>query len=52
MEAELVALDVACTEAEWLKSFLNDIPLLPKHIPLISLHCDSQVATAKIKRKL
>ena len=51
MEAELVALDVACIKAKWLKSFLNDIPLLPKPIPPISLHWDSQVTIAKVKSK-
>ena len=34
-----------------LKSFLNDLPLLPKPIPPISLQCDSHVAIAKVKSK-
>ncbi|KAK6144709.1 hypothetical protein DH2020_021529 [Rehmannia glutinosa] len=51
MEAELIALDASCTEVEWLKSFLNDIPLLPKSIPPISLHCDNQVVIARAKSK-
>lgn len=51
MEAEFVALDVASTEAEWLKNFLSDIPLLPKPIPPISLHCDCQATIAKAKSK-
>ena len=35
MEAELIALDTTCTEAEWIKSLLLDIPLLNKPIPVI-----------------
>lgn len=46
-----MALDAASTEAEWIKSFLNDLPLMPKPLPPISIHCDCQVAIAKAKSK-
>ena len=51
MEAKLVALDVIFIEAEWLKSFWKIFFFLPKPKPPISLHCDSQVAIAKVKSK-
>ena len=51
MEAKLVALDVIFIEAEWLKSFWMIFFFLPKPKPPISLHCDSQVAIAKVKSK-
>ena len=49
MEAKLIVLGAACTKAERLKSLMNYIPLLTKHIPPISLHRDSQVAIAIAK---
>ena len=30
---------------------MNDIPLLPKPTPPISLHCHSQIAVARVKSK-
>jgi hypothetical protein len=42
MEAELVALESATTEAEWLKELLMDLPMVAKPIPVILLHCDNQ----------
>ena len=39
------------TKAEWLKSSINDIHLLRKPVPLISLHCDSEVASGSAKGK-
>ena len=38
MEAELVALDLAGTQAEWLRQLLLDISLIIKPLPPISLH--------------
>ena len=48
---ELVALEMAGSEAEWLKNFLANIPLGIKLTPLISMHCDSQSAIAVAKNK-
>ncbi|BBN67388.1 hypothetical protein Prudu_63S000500 [Prunus dulcis] len=40
MESELIALDTTCTEAEWIKSLLMDMPLVEKPLPALSIHCD------------
>jgi hypothetical protein len=55
MEAELVALESATTEAEWLKELLMDLPMVAKPVPAILLHCDNQsvitiVGNAKFSR--
>jgi hypothetical protein len=42
MEAELVALESATTEAKWLKELLMDMPMVDKPVPAILLHCDKQ----------
>ena len=52
MEAEFIALEKAGAEAEWLKNLVVEIPLWPKPMPPISLHCDSQAAIAKAKSKI
>ena len=41
MESEFIALDKA-GEAEWLRHFLEDIPMWPQPVPAIRIHCDSQ----------
>ena len=40
MESELVALEKAGSEAEWLRSLLIDIPLYTNSIASICMHCD------------
>ena len=50
MEAELITLDTTCTEAEWIKSLLLDIPLSNKPIPAISLHCDNKAVIKLVKQ--
>ena len=42
MESEFIALDLATYEADWLRSFLEGIPMWPKPVPPIAVHCDSQ----------
>ena len=42
MESEFIALDKAGEEAEWLRHFLEDMPMWPKPVPPICIHCDSQ----------
>ncbi|GKC71273.1 zinc finger, CCHC-type containing protein [Tanacetum coccineum] len=42
MSAEFVALASCCKEAEWQRDLLINIPLWPKPMPPISMHCDSQ----------
>ncbi|GKA39602.1 zinc finger, CCHC-type containing protein [Tanacetum coccineum] len=47
MEAEFVALAAAGKEAEWLRTLIYEIPLWPKPISPISIHCDSAATLAK-----
>ena len=42
MEYEFIALDKCGEEAEWLLSFLEDIPTWSKPVPSIFIHYDSQ----------
>jgi hypothetical protein len=42
MEAEVVALELATTEAEWLQELLMDLSMVDKPVPAILLHCDNQ----------
>ena len=41
MEYEFIALDKAGEEVEWLHQFLKDIPIWPKLVPAICIHCES-----------
>ena len=52
MESELVALEKAGSEAEWLRSLLIDIPLYPNSIASICIHCDCQATIACSKNKI
>ena len=49
MEAELVALDSATVEAEWLRELLSDLPMVEKPISAILLNCDNQTVITKVK---
>lgn len=49
-ESELVALDIACIEAEWIKDFLLEIPIVSKPLPAISLHCDNKSVIELVKQ--
>ena len=49
MEAELIALDSASEEANWLRDLLYEIPLWEKPIPPILIHCDSTAAIGRVK---
>jgi hypothetical protein len=42
MAVELVALEPATTEADWLKELMMDLPMAAKLVPTILLHCDNQ----------
>ena len=48
MEAELIALDTASSEAEWLRDLLMDLPVVEKPIPAISMNCDNQTVITKV----
>jgi len=47
MESEFIALDKAAEEAEYLRNFLEDIPMWDKPVPALCVHCDSQSAIAR-----
>jgi hypothetical protein len=49
MEAELAALDIASTEAEWLRELLMDLPMVEKPISAILINCDNQMVITKVK---
>lgn len=49
MELEFIALELAIEEAEWLKNFLEDIPMWLKSVSAIYIHCDSMAAEARAK---
>ncbi|GKD46805.1 ATP phosphoribosyltransferase 1, chloroplastic, partial [Tanacetum coccineum] len=52
MKAEFVALDKAAEEVEWLRSFLEGIPLWPKHVTVVCIHCDSIAALTRAKNHI
>ena len=52
MEAELIALDLASEEANWLRDFLYEIPLWEKPIPPILIYCNSTATIDKVKKPL
>ena len=47
MESEFVALAAAGKEAEWLRDLIHEIPLWPKPISPISIHCNSAPTLSK-----
>ncbi|GKA62651.1 hypothetical protein Tco_0762170, partial [Tanacetum coccineum] len=47
IESEFVDLAAAGNEAEWLRNLIYEIPLWPKSISPISIHCDSAGTLAK-----
>ena len=49
MEAELTALDTSCTEPEWLRELLMELPVVEKPIPAILMNCDNQTVIVKVK---
>ena len=48
MEAELVALDTATVEAEWLRDLLMDLPVVEKLIQAIYMNYDNQTVIIKV----
>jgi hypothetical protein len=48
MEAELIALDTAGFEAEWLHDLLMDLSVVEKPIPAIYMNCDNQTVITKV----
>ena len=52
MEAKFITLEKTSFEVEGLRNLLVDIPLWTRPSLFVSMHCDSQVATAKAKSKI
>nr|GEV42418.1 peroxidase 72 [Tanacetum cinerariifolium] len=52
MEAAFVALDKATEEAEWLRSFLEGIPLWPKPVTAVCIDCDIMAALTRAKNHI
>ena len=52
MESEFIALDKAGKEAEWLRHFLEDIPMWPTPVPTIIIHYDSQSAIGRAQNHM
>jgi hypothetical protein len=48
MEAELLALDTATVEADWLHELLMDLPIVEKPLSVILMNCDNQTVIVKI----
>jgi hypothetical protein len=42
------ALDTTSVEAEWLRELLMDLPVVEKHVSVISMNCDKQTVLIKI----
>jgi len=51
MESEFVALEMAGSEAKWLKNLLANIPFGRKPTTFVSMHCDCQLAITIVKNK-
>jgi hypothetical protein len=51
MEDELVALDSAALEAEWLKDLLSDLPIIAKPILAVLLYCGTIVIQLKVNSR-
>lgn len=48
MEVELVALDIAIVEADWLCELLTDLPIVDKPLLAIIMDYDNQIVIAKV----
>jgi hypothetical protein len=50
-EAELVALDSAALEAEWLRDLLSDLPMLAKPIPALLVYYGNTSVLLKVNSR-
>jgi hypothetical protein len=48
MEAELVALDTATMEADWLRELLTDMPIVEKALSAILMNYDNEMVIVKV----
>ena len=51
MEFELIALDITCYEAEFLRNLLLDLPIIHKPVPKY-IHRDSRVVIELLKQNI
>jgi hypothetical protein len=51
VEAELVALDSAVVEVEWIQNLLSDLPIVDKPVPSVLTYCDNQTVLVKVKSR-
>ena len=52
MESEFIALDKTREEVEWLRNFLEDIPMWTKPVSAICIHCDSEAAIGQARNHI
>ena len=52
MESELIALEKACSEAEWLRNLLVDLPIFSHPPTSVPIHCDCQAVIARARSKI
>ena len=52
MEYEFIALDKAGDEENWLRHFIKDIPIWPKLVSSICIHCDGQSAISRAQNDM
>ena len=52
MKSEIIALEKACIEDEWLKNLLVDLHICTHPLTSVSIHCDCQTAIDKAKSKI
>ena len=52
MESEFITLDKASEEAEWLRNFLEDVPLWSKPVKAICIYCDNLAASIRAKNNV
>ena len=52
MESKFIALDKASEEAEWLRSFLENVLLWPKPVNVVCIYCDNLAASIRAKNNV
>ena len=50
-ESKLIAMDRTDEEDKWLRNFLVDVPLSPKLLSAILVHCDNQSCNYKSQKR-
>jgi hypothetical protein len=50
-EADLVALDLAALDSEWLRDLLLDLLMLEKSIPIVLVYCENTSVLLKVNSR-